>query len=93
MRCAADGWLENKECLKWCDCHMDQRNMAQFPAEQPRVIANLNASRDPDDKGACYVERPDQDRVIVTVRSPGEKDESSVSIPLEIFRQLVRPHL
>lgn len=29
MRCKIDGWLENKNCMRLCDCHTDQRNMPE----------------------------------------------------------------
>lgn len=63
-----------------------------FPTDTPHVIANANAARDPDDKGACYLERIDADRIIVTVRSPREARESKVSIPFNIWLQLIADH-
>lgn len=63
--------------------------MSHFPNETPHVIANRIAAKDSDDKGACYIERPDLARVIVTVRSPGEKNESKVTMPLKIWRELI----
>lgn len=63
--------------------------MAHFPNETPHVVANRLDARDDDDKGACYVERPDAMRVIVTVRSPGQKDESKIAIPLSEWRKLI----
>lgn len=63
--------------------------MAHFPNETPHVIANRKAARVDDDKGSLYIVRPDADRVIVTVRAPGDARESAVSIPIEIFRKLV----
>ena len=68
-------------------------DMGHFPNDTPHVIANRRAARNTDDKGSCYIVRPDQECVIVTVRSPGEQNESSVSIPLETFRKIVEPHL
>jgi hypothetical protein len=38
MRCAADGWLENRNCTKACECHRDPRNRGD---EYARVRADM----------------------------------------------------
>lgn len=69
--------------------------MAHFPNETPHVMANKKVVRESGDydEGSLFIERPDADRVIVTVRSPRQTGESSISLSLEDFRKLIAPHL
>ncbi len=63
-----------------------------FPTDTPHVIANKLTAQGADDKGACYLERITEDRIIVTVRSPGEARESKVLIPFDVWLKMIADH-
>lgn len=70
MRCRIDGWMENPNCLRNCDCHLDPRNRRAGPLMVRHVIgghevllpadAKLSPRLTSDDKlelpdlGGCY---------------------------------------
>lgn len=56
-------------------------NVVRFP--------NRPAYGTTSDKGSCFLEHTDAGQLVVTVRSPGERHESKVPIPFDIWLEMI----
>lgn len=65
-----------------------ERLTMKIPTPTPSAHSIRKAAKDGADRGSLFIERPQSDSVIVTVRSPGMLTESRIVVPYSEWLKL-----